>query len=170
MHKRDGFGSRIGILAATVGSAVGLGNIWKFPYIVGEYGGAAFILVYLICIAIIGIPIMLVEFSLGRRSGTNAAAAFSLKKTKFPWEIGGYLAVATSFIILSFYAIIAGWLFSYIARSITGHLYVASQSDFGAYFDVLSSSTAEPLIGTALVLMVTAAVCISGIKTGIEKY
>ena len=170
MKQREGFGSKLGILAAAVGSAVGLGNIWKFPYIVGQYGGAAFILVYLLCIAIIGVPIMLVEFSLGRRSGTNAAAVFSLKKTKFPWEIGGYLAVATSFIILSFYAIIAGWLFSYIGRSITGHLFTVDQSAFGAYFDAISSSTLEPLIGTALVLIITAAVCISGVKAGIEKY
>lgn len=169
MKTREGFGSKLGILAAAVGSAVGLGNIWKFPYIVGQYGGAAFIFVYLLCIAIIGIPVMLVEFALGRRAGTNAVGAFKLKETKAPWHFGGYLAVATSFIILSFYAIIAGWLFSYIRRSITGHLFTASNSDFGGYFNSLASSTIEPLVATALVLLVTAIICISGVKAGIEK-
>ena len=170
MNTRDGFGSKMGVLAAAVGSAVGLGNIWKFTYVVGEYGGAAFILVYLICIALIGIPVMLVEFSLGRRAGTNAVGIFQLKKTKFPWQIGGYLAVATSFVILSFYSIIAGWLFSYIGRSLTGHLFSVSNMDYGAYFAGVSSSTVEPIVGTVLVLGITAVVCLAGIKDGIEKY
>lgn len=170
MSKRDGFSSKMGVLAAAVGSAVGLGNIWKFTYVVGEYGGAAFILVYLMCVAIIGIPVLLLEFSLGRRAGTNATGVFRLKKTKFPWQIGGYLAVATSFIILSFYAIIAGWLFSYIGRSITGHLFATGHMAYDAYFEAVSSSTIEPLIGTALVLGITAVVCLSGVKDGIEKY
>ncbi|HHX59718.1 MAG TPA: sodium-dependent transporter [Epulopiscium sp.] len=160
----------MGVLAAAVGSAVGLGNIWKFTYIAGKYGGAAFILVYLICVAVIGIPVMLVEFSLGRRAGTNAAGVFKIKKTKFPWQFGGYLAVATSFIILSFYAIIAGWLFSYIGRSLTGHLFAPGHLAYGEYFETVSSSTAEPLIGTVIVLMITATVCLSGVKDGIEKY
>lgn len=170
MKTRDGFGSKMGVLAAAVGSAVGLGNIWKFTYVVGEYGGAAFIVVYLMCVAIIGIPVLLLEFALGRRAGTNAASVFRLKKTKFPWQIGGYLAVATSFIILSFYAIIAGWLFSYIGRSITGHLFAPGHLEYSTYFKAMSSSTIEPLIGTALVLGITAIVCLSGVREGIEKY
>ena len=170
MSKRDGFSSKMGVLAAAVGSAVGLGNIWKFTYVVGEYGGAAFILVYLMCVAIIGIPVLLLEFSLGRRAGTNATGVFQLKKNRFPWQIGGYLAVATSFIILSFYAIIAGWLFSYIGRSVTGHLFAEGHLAYGEYFDRISTSTIEPLIGTALVLAITGVVCLSGVKEGIEKY
>lgn len=167
---REGFGSRIGVLAAAVGSAVGLGNIWKFTYVAGEYGGAAFIITYLICVAIIGIPILLIELALGRRAGTNAEGVFRQKKTKFPWQIGGYLAVATSFIILSFYAIIAGWLFSYVARSLTGHLFAPGHLGYGDYFSAVSSSTWEPLLGTIFVLGTTALVCVSGVKDGIEKY
>ena len=172
MNQREGFGSKLGILAAAVGSAVGLGNIWKFTYVVGEYGGAAFILLYLLCIAAIGVPVMLLELALGRRATSNAAGAFRQAKikTKFPWQIGGYLAVLTSFVILSFYAIIAGWLFSYIGRSLTGHLFSASGGEYGAYFDAVSSSTFEPLLATFLVLGVTAAVCLSGVQRGIEKY
>lgn len=169
MKKRDSFGSKLGILAAAVGSAVGLGNIWKFPYIVGQYGGAAFILVYLFCIGIIGVPIMMVEFALGRRAGTNAAGAFRLKETKMPWHFGGYLAVATSFIILSFYSIIAGWLLSYIGRATTGRLFKVEKSAFGEFFSTLTSSTVEPLLATALVLVITGLICISGVKAGIEK-
>lgn len=172
MNQREGFGSKLGILAAAVGSAVGLGNIWKFTYVVGEYGGAAFILVYLLCIAAIGVPVMLLELALGRRSGANAAGAFrqAKTKTKFPWQVGGYLAVLTSFVILSFYAIIAGWLFSYIGRSLTGHLFKFSGGEYGAYFDAVSSSTFEPLVATFFVLGITAIVCLSGVQRGIEKY
>lgn len=170
MEKREGFGSKIGILAAAVGSAVGLGNIWKFTYITGENGGAAFMFVYLICVAVIGIPVLLLEFSLGRRAGTSASGVFNLKESKFPWQIAGYLAVATSFIILSFYAIIAGWLVSYIFRSATGHLLSVGHGNYAGYFSVISSSTWEPLIGTIIVLSITAAVCFSGVQDGIEKY
>ena len=170
MSKREGFGSELGVLLAAVGSAVGLGNIWKFTYIVGEYGGAAFILLYLLCVAIIGIPVLLVEFALGRRAGTNAVGVFRMKKTKFPWQLGGYLAVATSFIILSFYAIIAGWLVSYVGRSLTGHLFAKGHMPYAEYFETLSSSTVEPLIGTIIVLLITAVVCFAGVKEGIEKY
>ena len=170
MSKREGFGSEFGVLVAAVGSAVGLGNIWKFTYIVGQYGGAAFILLYLLCVAVIGIPVLLVEFSLGRRAGTNAVGAFKMKETKFPWHFGGYLAVATSFIILSFYAIIAGWLVSYVGRSLTGHLFAPDHIPYAEYFEVLSSSTVEPLIGTLIVLLITAVVCFAGVKDGIEKY
>ncbi len=170
VNKRDGFGSKMGVLAAAVGSAVGLGNIWKFTYVVGEYGGAAFIVLYLLCVAVIGIPVLLLEFSLGRRARANAADVFKMKKTKFPWKIGGYLAVATSFIILSFYAIIAGWLFSYIGRSLTGHLFAPGHLDYAQYFESVSSSTIEPLIGTIIVLSITGIVCLAGVKDGIEKY
>lgn len=170
MNTRDGFGSKMGVLAAAVGSAVGLGNIWKFTYVAGAYGGAAFIVVYLICVAIIGIPVLLLEFSLGRRANTNAVGAFRLKQKKFPWQIGGYLAVATSFIILSFYAVIAGWLFSYIGRSLTGHLFAPGHLAYDQYFEAVSSSTIEPLIGTFIVLAITATVCLAGVKKGIEKY
>lgn len=170
MEEREGFGSRIGVLAAAVGSAVGLGNIWKFTYVAGQYGGAAFIFIYLICVAIIGIPILLLEFALGRRAGTNAVGVFRQKKTKFPWQIGGYLAVATSFIILSFYAIIAGWLFSYMGRALTGHLFAPGHLGYADYFTAVSSSTWEPLFGTILVLGISAIVCFSGVQNGIEKY
>ena len=106
--QRDGFSSRLGIIAAAAGSAIGLGNIWKFPYITGEYGGAAFILVYLLCIAVIGLPIMLAEFAIGRRAQKNAVGAFREEAPGTSWFLTGYLGITTAFILLSFYGVVAG--------------------------------------------------------------
>ena len=107
--QRDGFSSRLGIIAAAAGSAIGLGNIWKFPYITGENGGAAFILVYLLCIAIIGLPVMLSEFTIGRRAQRNAIGSFIKLKPGTPWFLTGWLGFAAAFSILSFYGVVAGW-------------------------------------------------------------
>lgn len=166
---RDGFGSKLGILAAAAGSAIGLGNIWKFPYIVGENGGAIFIIVYLVCIALIGIPIMLSEFSLGRNSNANAVQSFKSIEPKKPWYIGGYAAVATAFIILSYYSMIAGWILSYLSRSITGSLMTIETGTQEAFFNTLVSSPVENIIASFIVLLITTLVCFGGIKSGIEK-
>ena len=166
---RENFGSKLGILAAAAGSAVGLGNIWKFPYIVGKNGGAAFILVYLLCIALIGIPVMVSEFALGRNAQANAVEAFKAVEPKKPWYLGGYLAVATAFIILSFYSIIAGWVFSYFGRAVSGQLGQVAAGSHGDLFGNLIASGIEPMILSGVVLALTAAVCIAGVKSGIEK-
>jgi len=168
--KRDGFSSKFGMLAAAAGSAIGLGNIWKFPYITGQNGGAAFILVYLCCIALIGLPIMMSEFVLGRKTQANAAGSFKKIESEKPWFLTGHLAVATAFIILSFYAMIAGWVFSYIGRSATGKLIAVAPDQLGSYFGNIISSGAEPMFWTFAVLAVTALIVISGVKNGVEKY
>jgi len=168
--KRDNFGSKIGILAAAAGSAIGLGNIWKFPYITGKNGGAAFILVYLACILLIGLPVMISEFVLGRKTQVNAVAAFKEIEPKKPWYLAGVLSVSTAFIILSFYSIIAGWVFSYIGRSAIGKLITVSPNKLGDYFGNIISSPIEPLLWSFLVLAVTAFVVILGVKSGVEKY
>lgn len=166
---RENFSSKLGILAAAAGSAIGLGNIWKFPYIVGKNGGAAFILVYLLCIAIIGIPVMISEFALGRNAQANAVEAFKAIEPKKPWYVGGYLAVATAFIILSFYSIIAGWVFSYFGRAVSGSLMNIPTGGQGDVFGGLISSGIEPMIFSGVVLLITAGVCIAGVKSGIER-
>lgn len=168
--KKDKFGSKLGVVAAAAGSAVGLGNIWKFPYITGQNGGAAFILVYLGCILLIGIPVMLSEFALGRKNSSNAVESFRSISPKTKWHFTGYIAVATSFIILSFYAIIAGWVFSYILRSMTGKLKHIPVDGFGNFFNGLVSNSWEPMIATLIVLVLTASVVIAGVKSGIEKF
>jgi len=146
-----------------------LGNIWKFPYIVGENGGAAFIIVYLVCIALIGIPIMLSEFALGRNSNANAVQSFKSIEPKKPWYIGGYAAVGTAFIILSYYSMIAGWILSYLGRSITGSLMTIETGTQEAFFNTLVSSPVENIIASFIVLLITTLVCFGGIKSGIEK-
>ncbi|GAB6170456.1 sodium-dependent transporter [Clostridium carnis] len=168
--KRENFGTRVGILAAAAGSAIGLGNIWKFPYITGKNGGAAFILVYLACILLIGIPVMLSEFAVGRKNQVNAVESFKKISPKGKWHWSGYLAVSTAFIILSFYSIIAGWVFSYILRSATGSLKNIPADGFGEYFTNLTINPLEPALMTLLVLVITAIILFFGIKTGIEKF
>lgn len=170
MMKRDNFGTRLGLLAAAAGSAVGLGNIWKFPYITGKNGGAAFILVYLICIVIIGVPVMLSEFALGRKTQANAVGAFKKLESKKSWHLTGILAVSTAFIILSYYAIIAGWVLSYISKAVTGKLTSVAPSALGDYFGGIISQTAQPLFWNFVVLAITALVVVAGVKDGVEKY
>ena len=167
---RENFSSRLGLLAAAAGSAIGLGNIWKFPYITGKNGGAAFILVYLGCIFLIGIPVMLSEFAIGRKNQVNAVESFKKIAPNTKWHWTGYLATATAFIILSFYAIIAGWVFSYIWRSASGALRGVAADGFGDYFSVLTANPVEPMIMTLLVLTITSVIVFFGIKTGIEKF
>jgi len=168
--KRDNFGSKFGLLAAAAGSAVGLGNIWKFPYITGKNGGAAFILVYLACILLIGLPVMISEFVLGRKTQVNAVDAFKQLAPKKPWYLAGVLSVSTAFIILSFYSIIAGWVFSYIGRSAIGNLITVSPDKLSGYFANITSNPIEPLFWNFLVLALTAYVVILGVKSGVEKY
>lgn len=168
--KRDGFGSRLGILAAAAGSAIGLGNIWKFPYITGENGGAAFILVYLICILLIGLPVMLSEIIIGRKGQSNAVGSFKNIIPKTPWRFTGVLGVGTSFILLAFYSTVAGWVFAYIARSLTGSLIKVPTDQLGQYFGNMISSGFEPIVWQFVVMAITTFIVIAGIKKGVEKY
>ncbi|WP_102399748.1 sodium-dependent transporter [Haloimpatiens massiliensis] len=167
--KRENFGSRIGVLAAAAGSAIGLGNIWKFPYITGKNGGAAFILVYLACIALVGVPVMLAEFSLGRKVQKNAVGVFKELAPRKPWLLTGVLSVTTAFIILSFYAIIAGWVFAYIWRAGSGQLLSVQHKDIANYFGGIISSGVEPVIWTFVVIGITTSIVLFGVRKGIEK-
>ena len=122
MSDRGSFGSRLGIVLATAGSAVGLGNVWRFPYMTGENGGAAFILIYFACILLLGIPGMLSEFIVGRHAQANAARAYDTLSGGRPWKLVGYLGILTSTIILGFYAVVAGWCLQYLYASIVGQV------------------------------------------------
>ncbi|HEY4543227.1 MAG TPA: sodium-dependent transporter, partial [Tissierellaceae bacterium] len=113
MQKREGFGSKFGMLAVSIGSAVGLGNIWRFPYIVGQYGGGAFLIIYLIITAIIGIPLMTSELIIGRTGGKDAIGSFKKLDPDKPWYISGVLGVLTAFLILAYYGVVAGWTLHY---------------------------------------------------------
>ena len=121
-HQRANFGSRLGIVLATAGSAVGLGNIWRFPYMTGQNGGAAFILLYILFVFLLGIPGMVAEFVVGRSAQSNAARAYNRMAGRTPWRVIGYLGVFTSMIILGFYAVVAGWCMQYLTVALTGGL------------------------------------------------
>lgn len=168
--QRDGFSSKLGIIAAAAGSAIGLGNIWKFPYITGIYGGAAFILVYLVCIALIGLPVMLSEFTIGRRAQANAVGSFKKLAPGTPWFLTGWMGFVAAFSILSFYGVVAGWTLDYVVKAITG-AYVGLEPDaIGGLFGALVSSPVATVGWQLLFMAVTAGVVMGGVKDGIEKY
>ena len=130
-QKKATFSSKIGLIAATVGSAVGLGNIWRFPAETQSNGGAAFLFIYILCLIILGVPVMLAEFSLGRGSKSDAVGAFIKLKPNTPWWLTGALAVLASYLILCFYMVVAGWTFEYLWQSLTGDLYAIDAAKMG---------------------------------------
>lgn len=173
-HKQQ-FGSRIGLIAATVGSAVGLGNVWRFPAEAQAGGGAAFLLIYIICILLLGIPVMLAEFSLGRAGGTDAIGAFRHLSRDSHWWIVGAMAILTSYLILCFYMVVAGWTFEYMWQSITGYLYAPASEGTGydtqfaeRMHEFIQNDTA-PLINTYIMIGLNLAVLIGGVRKGIER-
>ncbi|MBN2793854.1 MAG: sodium-dependent transporter [Clostridia bacterium] len=168
--KRDGFSSKFGIIAAAAGSAIGLGNIWKFPYITGENGGAAFILVYLVCIALIGTPVMLSEFVIGRRAEKNAIGSFKKLAPNTPWFLTGWMGVAAAFMILAFYGVVAGWALHYMFMSVGGNFADMTAEGVGNYFGGFISQDFLPVFWQIVFMIITAGVVVGGVKDGIEKY
>ena len=164
MAKRAGFATRLGAIAAAVGSAVGLGNIWRFPYEAGENGGAAFIIIYLCCIFLLGVPAMLCEFVIGRRAQANASRAYG----GMPWKMVGYMGVFTGFIIMGFYSVVAGWTLQYAFASIVGHL-SGNAEFFKEYFAEFSNDPVKPIMWTMVFMVVTHYVIIHGVQRGIER-
>ncbi len=167
---RDVFSSKFGILAAAAGSAIGLGNVWKFPYITGVYGGGAFFLVYLFFILLIGIPVMLSEFTIGRTAKRNAYGAFKRLAPRSPWYMVGLMGVVSAFVILSFYSAVAGWTLEYIFHSVFNDLSGKSPEQLELVFDQFTSSVYRPIFWQLLFMVVTATIVMAGIKKGIEKY
>lgn len=167
---RDSFKSRLGILAAAAGSAIGLGNIWRFPYIAGKNGGGAFLIVYLICIAIIGIPIMVSEFLIGRSTKKNAIGAFKELAPKTPWSVIGWMGLICAVVILSFYGVVAGWCMQYVFKAITNSFAGQSVDGIASMFSGFISSTWLPLFWQLLFMGLTGFIVAAGIKNGIEKY
>ncbi|MGL4392519.1 MAG: sodium-dependent transporter [Fusobacteriaceae bacterium] len=154
--------SNMGFLLSAAGSAIGLGNLWKFPYLVGKYGGGAFIIVYLILVVVLGVSIVIAEITIGRHGGTDAYGSFA--KVKKGWGIFGFIAILTCFFILSYYSVIAGWVLRYIVQFAT-----TTSGDFGAFFKGFISSPIEPIIYAAVILVITSFIVARGIAGGIEK-
>jgi len=167
--KRATFGSKLGVLMATVGSAVGLGNIWRFPYMLGENGGAAFLLVYALCIIILGLPVMITEFFIGRHTHRNAAGAFKTIAPGTKWSLIGYNGVLAAFLILGFYSVIAGWTLEYIVQSVTTNLSGKPVEAFASEFNAFSTGVFRPIFWTVVFVGITHVIITSGVKKGIER-
>lgn len=168
---RDSFGSRFGALVAMAGSAVGLGNLWRFPYLVGENGGAAFIIVYILLSFLICLPIFISEFVIGRRSQKNAYAAFRDLSGGSAWKWVGLVTIVVPLIVLSYYSVIGGWSIDYLLKSLTlSFTGGESQSSMSSMFTDFVSSTWSPLICLTAFLLATTLIVVVGIKDGIEKF
>lgn len=167
-NERANFGSKLGVILATAGSAVGLGNVWRFPYMTGQNGGAAFILIYVGCVLLLGIPCMVSEFIVGRRGAANTARAYSNLANGKAWKYIGYMSVCTGFLITSYYAVVSGWCLQYIFASITGQLQGDPQY-LTNYFSDFETSPLRPLFWLVVIVLITHMVIIHGVRNGIER-
>ena len=162
--------TRLGFILAASGSAVGLGNIWKFPYIVGQNGGGAFVLIYILCTIAVGLPIMLAEFTIGRKTCLNPVGAFQSLKPKTHWVKIGYMGVLAGFFILSFYAVVGGWTLAYVVKAFTHTMSnFSSPKEAGQFFGSFIANTWEVLFYHALFMAICVGIVLRGIHGGIEK-
>ncbi len=167
--QRASFGSKIGAILAAAGSAVGLGNIWRFPYETGSHGGAAFILIYLACVFLLGLPIMIAEFTVGRRAKASCGRAFGLLAPGTPWKWVGTLGVLSGLLILGYYSVVAGWTLEYVLVSLTNGFAGQGPEDFVASFQTFSQHPFRPLVWLLVFLLLTHFIVVKGVKDGIEK-
>ena len=142
--ERASFGSRLGVILATAGSAVGLGNIWRFPYMAGQNGGAVFILIYVFCVLLLGIPCMISEFIIGRHGQANTARAYRKVSGGTAWSLIGYMGVLTGFLISGYYAVVSGWCLEYVWASLIGSL-EGSPEVVKSYFGTFSQDPVKPV-------------------------
>lgn len=168
-NERINFGSKLGAILAAAGSAVGLGNVWRFPYETGNHGGAAFILIYLGCIFLFGLPIMISEFVIGRRSKASTGKAYQVLAPRTPWKWVGYMGVLTGFLILGYYAVVAGWTLEYVVQAATGNFFGKEAADFIAMFSDFSQDPLRPLLWLFVFVLTTHFVIVKGVKEGIER-
>ncbi|MBE7040778.1 MAG: sodium-dependent transporter [Ruminococcaceae bacterium] len=170
MNQREQFGSRLGFILISAGCAIGLGNVWRFPHIAGEYGGAAFILIYLLFLLIFGIPIMTIEFAVGRGSGKSIAKSFEeLEPKGTKWHWFSPIAIAGNYLLMMFYTVVTGWMFIYFIKMLTGDFVGNTAAQISAQFDAM---TANPwlLMGfMALSVVIGFVICSLGLKGGVEK-
>jgi len=169
-NSRDGFNSKFGVIAAAAGSAIGLGNIWRFPYVVGENGGGAFLLIYLGFVLLIGIPVMLSEFAIGRSAQKNAAGSFKSLAPGKPWYIVGLMGIVAAFVILSFYSTVAGWTIEYVIMSLKNGFAGKNQQELNLLFQDFHTGAFKPLLWQIIFMILTALIVLLGVKKGIEKY
>ena len=167
-QERAKFGSKMGVILATAGSAIGLGNVWRFPYMAGENGGAAFIIFYILCVVMLGLPCMVSEFIIGRHAQANTARAYNKISASRIWTAVGCLSVLTGFLITRYYAVVSGWCLQYIYASLMGHL-DGDPEYFKQYFANFSTHPVKPIVWTVAILGITHLVIQHGVRDGIER-
>lgn len=167
MAERASFG-KIGAILATAGSAVGLGNIWRFPYMTGQNGGAAFIIIYVLCVVVLGISGMIAEFVVGRYGASNAARAYQRFGKGKAWGLVGLMGVITSMIILGFYAVVAGWCLEYLFNSAANAI-PKGGAEINAYFQTFVANPVRPILWAVAFIVITHLVVTRGVREGIEK-
>ncbi|MEM7175738.1 MAG: sodium-dependent transporter [Chlamydiota bacterium] len=166
---REHWGSRLGFILAAIGSAIGLGVLWKFPYTVGANGGGLFLLTYIACIVVIGVPVLIGELYLGRQSARASVGAFAvLAKQRPNWKVAGYFGAISSFLIMSYYSVIAGWGMSYVLMSLSGIYQQLSATEISGVFTTLSQSGSISLFWHFLFTLITMGIVLSGVRKGIE--
>jgi neurotransmitter:Na+ symporter, NSS family len=169
-HKtRDSFTTSLGVIAATLGSAIGLGNIWKFPFLTGENGGAAFVIIYLISTLLVGLPVMISELVIGRKAKADAIASFRKLTPKEPWWVVGAAGGLSAFLILAFYTEVAAWVFAYIFKAIAGGVISTNPEVTSKIFAGLISDPVQSLVWQWIVLALVSAIIILGVSKGIES-
>lgn len=169
MVAREKFSSGLAVFFATLGSAVGLGNIWKFPYLTGQFGGGAFLLIYFICILFVGLPVMLGEFYIGRKTKRNAVGAIEQLAPGTAWKHIGTMGVGAAYLIMFFYSCVAGWVYFYLFKALRGDFSVVTMDAAKAQFGSIVSSPVVPVIWQFIVLAVVAAILAMGVSRGIER-
>jgi neurotransmitter:Na+ symporter, NSS family len=169
MDKHEQWTSKLGFILAAAGSAIGLGAIWKFPYMAGTNGGGIFLILFLLMTIFIGAPILLAEFIIGRNSQKDAVMSYKHLAPKSAWPLVGYGGVIASFIILSFYSVVGGWILSYLGRSVTGSLSGLTQAQYGSTFERIIAHPVEAIAVQFLFMLLTIGVVQGGVQQGIEK-
>jgi NSS family neurotransmitter:Na+ symporter len=168
VSERGSFSSKLGVILATAGSAVGLGNVWRFPYMTGQNGGAVFILIYIFCVLLLGIPCMISEFIIGRHAQSNTARAYRKISGGSAWTLIGYMGVLTGFLITSYYAVVSGWCLHYLWSSMIGHLH-GDPAYFQTFFADFSAHPFKPLFWLVVIMLMTYLIVENGVRDGIER-
>lgn len=169
--QREHWSSHLGFILAAAGSAIGLGTLWKFPYVTGENGGGVFVFIYILCTFFIGIPVFIAELVLGRKAQRGAVGVFAtLSNNSAVWKAAGWIGVASSFLIMSFYSVLAGWGLNYVFMSLSQFFKGKSAQEISGVFEILSTSADITLFWQLIFTVITAAVVYGGIRQGIEYW
>ncbi len=170
MEKREHFSSRLGFILISAGCAIGLGNVWRFPYITGKYGGAAFVLIYLVFLVILGLPIMVMEFSVGRASQKSAARSFHvLEPDGTKWHIAGYLAMAGNYLLMMFYTTVGGWMLFYVYKMLRGEFVGATPEAVGSIFNGMLGDPGAMTLWMLITVLLCFGICSLGLQNGVER-